>query len=230
MLLLATLSLLATAKAQLVGTSTPETHPKLTWQKCTGAGSCSNVNGEVVIDANWRWIHDSSGTNCYDGNAWTSACSTNADCATKCAVEGADYSGTYGVSTSGNALKLNFVTEHQYGTNVGSRTYLLNGADKYQTFDLIDNEFTFDVDLSNVACGLNSALYFVPMEEDGGMASYPTNKAGAKYGTGYCDSQCARDLKFIAGEGNIEGWEPSDSDDQAGVGSHGACCAEIDVW
>lgn len=27
------------------------------------------------------------------------------------------------------------------------------------------------------------------MDADGGMARFPTNKAGAKYGTGYCDSQ-----------------------------------------
>ena len=60
----------------------------------------------------------------------------------------------------------------------------MNGASKYQMFTLMNNEFTFDVDLSTVECGLNAALYFVAMEEDGGMASYSTNKAGAKYGTG----------------------------------------------
>lgn len=37
------------------------------------------------------------------------------------------------------------------------------------------------------------------MDADGGMAKYSTNTAGAKYGTGYCDSQCPRDLKFING-------------------------------
>lgn len=38
------------------------------------------------------------------------------------------------------------------------------------------------------------------MDLDGGKAKYPSNTAGAKYGTGYCDSQCPRDLKFIAGK------------------------------
>lgn len=38
------------------------------------------------------------------------------------------------------------------------------------------------------------------MDADGGLAKYPTNKAGAKLGTGYCDAQCPRDLKFIAGK------------------------------
>ena len=61
-------------------------------------------------------------------------------------------------------------------------------------------EFTFDVDVSNLPGGLNGALYFVSMDADGGMSKYPTNKAGAKYGTGYCDSQCPRDLKFINGQ------------------------------
>ena len=64
----------------------------------------------------------------------------------------------------------------------------------------LNAEFTFDVDVSNLPCGLNGALYFVSMDKDGGMAKYSTNKAGAKYGTGYCDAQCPRDLKFINGE------------------------------
>ena len=38
------------------------------------------------------------------------------------------------------------------------------------------------------------------MDADGGSAKHPTNTAGAAYGTGYCDSQCPRDIKFIAGQ------------------------------
>lgn len=53
-------------------------------------------------------------------------------------------------------------------------------------------------------CGINGALYFVKMDADGGLAKYPTNKAGAPYGTGYCDAQCPRDLKFIAGKVSSE--------------------------
>jgi cellulose 1,4-beta-cellobiosidase len=52
-----------------------------------------------------------------------------------------------------------------------------------------------DVDLSGLPCGFNGALYFVSMDADGGLKKYSTNKAGAKYGTGYCDAQCPRDLK-----------------------------------
>jgi cellulose 1,4-beta-cellobiosidase len=71
---------------------------------------------------------------------------------------------------------------------------------KYQMFNLLNKEFTFDVDMSNTPCGLNAALYFVSMDADGGKSKYPGNKAGAKFGTGYCDAQCPRDLKFINGE------------------------------
>lgn len=231
---LAILSLLAVAEAQQAGTQQTETHPKITWSKCTGSGgSCTSTNSEVVIDSNWRWLHSTSGTdNCYDGNKWTSVCSTGDDCAQKCALEGADYSGTYGASTSGNALTLKFLTKHEYGTNIGSRFYLMAGtsSSKYQMFTLMNNEFAFDVDLSTVECGLNAALYFVAMDEDGGMSKYSNNKAGAKYGVGYCDAQCARDLKFVGGKANVEGWAASTNDANSGVGPYGGCCAEIDVW
>jgi cellulose 1,4-beta-cellobiosidase len=100
----------------------------------------------------------------------------------------------------------------------------------YQLFKLLGQEFTFDVDVSNLPCGLNGALYFVSMDADGGTSKYSTNKAGAKYGTGYCDSQCPRDLKFINGQGNVDGWTASSNDQNAGVGGHGSCCAEMDIW
>ena len=62
------------------------------------------------------------------------------------------------------------------------------------------------------------------------MSRYSGNKAGAKYGTGYCDAQCPRDIKFINGVANSEGWEPSSNDANAGVGGMGSCCAEMDIW
>lgn len=103
--------------AQQVGTQKTETHPTMSWSKCTGANSCTSQSGEIVIDANWRWVHDKDGyTNCYTGNAWnTTICSDNVACAANCAVDGADYSGTYGITTSGNALTLNFVTSGSGG-------------------------------------------------------------------------------------------------------------------
>ena len=68
------------------------------------------------------------------------------------------------------------------------------------------------------------------MDLDGGLSKFSTNKAGAKYGTGYCDAQCPRDIKFINGEANVEGWNPSDNDVNAGAGQWGTCCSEMDIW
>ncbi|KAG6858088.1 hypothetical protein C0991_003639, partial [Blastosporella zonata] len=62
------------------------------------------------------------------------------------------------------------------------------------------------------------------------MAKYPTNKAGAKYGTGYCDSQCPQDIKFIAGQANVAGWTPDSNSANSGTGTNGACCSEMDIW
>ena len=141
-------------------------------------------------------------TNCYTGNEWNATvCADNKACATNCALDGADYKATYGITVSGNSLQLKFVTKGSYSTNIGSRTYMMKDDSTYEMFELGPNvEFTFDVDLSNLPCGLNGALYFVSMDADGGLKKYSTNKAGAKYGTGYCDAQCPRDLKFINGE------------------------------
>jgi len=86
----------------------------------------------------------------------------------------------------------------------------MSNGDNYEMFKLLNKEFTFDVDVSNLPCGLNGALYFVEMNESGDMGG--DNKAGAKYGTGYCDAQCPHDIKFINGAANSEGWKPSASD------------------
>ncbi|KAL5047047.1 putative 1,4-beta-D-glucan cellobiohydrolase A [Aspergillus fruticulosus] len=221
-------ALLSVSRAQQAGTAQAEVHPSLTWQRCEASGSCTDVAGSVVLDSNWRWTHSVDGyTNCYTGNTWDSTlCPDNESCAANCAVDGADYEGTYGITSTGDSLTLKFVT----GSNVGSRVYLLEDDETYQTFDLLNNEFTFDVDVSNLPCGLNGALYFTSMDADGGLSRYEGNKAGAKYGTGYCDSQCPRDIKFINGLANVEGWEPSDSDPNAGVGGMGTCCPEMDIW
>ncbi|KAI0538305.1 cellulose 1,4-beta-cellobiosidase [Xylaria digitata] len=224
-------ALVATAKAQCAASLTAENHPALTWQQCSSGGSCSTVNGKVTVDANWRWVHNAQGTNCYTGNEWdTGLCADATSCASTCCLDGADYSGTYGATTSGNALNLKFVTQGPYSKNIGSRLYLMKDDETYQGFKLLGNEFTFDVDVSNLPCGLNGALYFVSMDLDGGKAKHAGNTAGAKYGTGYCDSQCPRDLKFIDGKANVVGWKPSTNDANAGVGNLGACCAEMDIW
>ncbi|KAH7914645.1 cellulase [Hygrophoropsis aurantiaca] len=219
------LSFLAVVYGQQIGTSTAEVHPSLTWQKCTASG-CTTTTGSVVLDSNWRWVHNTGGyTNCYTGNEWdTTLCPDPTTCAANCALDGAEYSATYGITTTGDSLTLAFET----GSNVGSRVYLMESNTEYQMFQLLNQEFTFDVDVSNIGCGINGALYFSEMDADGGMAKYSGNKAGAQYGTGYCDSQCPRDMKFINGEANLLNWTSSSAN--SGTGSWGTCCNEMDVW
>ncbi|KNZ72273.1 Exoglucanase [Termitomyces sp. J132] len=210
-------SLLAIVSAQQVGNNTAETHPKLSWQKCTASGCTTQSNGAVVLDSNWRWTHTTTGyTNCYTGNEWDSSlCPDGPTCAANCALEGADYPGTYGVTTSGNALTLKYVTQASQ-KNVGSRLYLLNSDTQYEMFQLMNQEFTFDVDVSQLPCGLNGALYFSEMDADGGMSKHPTNKAGAN--------------SLMERQANSEGWEASPNDSNSGTGKYGACCNEMDIW
>jgi len=105
------------------------------------------------MDANWRWLHNVGGySNCYTGASWDSGyCPDDVSCAANCALDGvpeSDWSGTYGVTSDGSALKLGFVTSGAYAKNVGSRTYMMNTDSTYQMFKLKNREFTFDVDVS----------------------------------------------------------------------------------
>ena len=96
-LALVSLSFLAIAYGQQVGTLTAESHPRLSVQQCSSGGSCQTLQRSVVLDSNWRWLHDvSSSTNCYTGNTWdASLCPDPTTCASNCALDGADYSGQY---------------------------------------------------------------------------------------------------------------------------------------
>jgi len=202
---------------------------------CQSEGNCQKVSTKVSIDANWRWIHDSSGTNCYSGNIWDSVkCPDPATCTSNCVVEGvdkSDWTSTYGVTADGSGgLTLQFVTVGAYSTNIGSRMFLLDeSGDNYYMFNLKNKEFTLDVDNANLPCGLNGAVYFVEMEKDGGL-HYPSNEVGASFGTGYCDAQCPHDLKWMNGEANCQDWIPSDVDPNSGFGHYGSCCFELDIW
>ncbi|KAA1111690.1 hypothetical protein PGT21_008674 [Puccinia graminis f. sp. tritici] len=54
------------------------------------------------------------------------------------------------------------------------------------------------------------------------------NGAGAKYGTGYCDAQCPKDIKWINGKANNKGWKGDGAN--VGAGDMGVCCPEMDIW
>ena len=206
-------ALVALVYSQQVGNYTAEVNPPLTWQKCTKSGGCSSVKGSVTIDANYRWTHQVGGyVNCKTSSgAWNSTiCPDATTCAKNCALEGVDYSSS-GVATSGSALTVTLNTT----TNSGPRVYLLDSTGKaYEKFQLLQKEFTFDVSLPQVGCGMNAALYFSEMKVDGGAAA--TNAAGPKYGTGYCDAQCPSGNNWIDGKANFN--------------NAGLCCNEMDIW
>eukprot|EP00727_Mastigamoeba_balamuthi_P004025 m51a1_g1362 putative glycoside hydrolase (511) ;mRNA; r:395079-396796 len=221
-------ALFGLAVAQQAGTRTWENKPYINTYECTASG-CNSVNRAVTMDANWRWLH-SNGDNCYRGNQWISRYCPDPDtCARTCALDGCDYQGTYGVTSNNDALTLRFVTHGPYSVNIGSRMFMMEDDTRYKMFKLINREFAFDVDVSQLPCGLNGALYFSEMAENGGMG-VGNNNAGAKYGTGYCDAQCPHDIKFINGAANIVDWKQSPSDVNAGTGKWGSCCGEMDIW
>ena len=199
------------AVAQLPGTITPENHPSLSWQRCTtSSSSCEAVPASIVLDAEQRvyyFLNDSSGADlCYEGNEWDLLCD-NLDrpfCIESCGLDGAEYESVYGISTDGDSLELRYRTaaaqDASASKSLNAQVFLLEeGGDRYQTFTLAGNEVAFDVDLSAVPCGLNAALRFVQMDPDGGMARYEENEAGARYGLGYCDATCSRELKYVGG-------------------------------
>jgi cellulose 1,4-beta-cellobiosidase len=205
--------------AQQAGTQQTEAHPKLSWKKCSGR-RCVSQPGELVADADSRWLHNINGSiDCQPQGKWnTTLCPDGLACAKSCALDGIDSYEKHGVVTKGNSLTMKLGTTNEYGP---PRLYLMANESQYAMFHLLNKEFTFDVDMSKLPCGTNGALYFAEMDADGGMSKYPSNKAGAKYGTGYCDAQCPSHPRFIQGEASVS---------SANGTQYGACCNEMDIW
>mmetsp|Transcript_96589 Transcript_96589/g.144585 ORF Transcript_96589/g.144585 Transcript_96589/m.144585 type:complete len:482 (+) Transcript_96589:79-1524(+) len=227
------LCLLGMVVAQQPGTNEVELGPRMPLKQCTVAAGCSVSDRSITLDANWRWIHNKDGyANCYqDDSTWDPRfCPDGARCAANCALEGVTFSGyesSYGIKEAPEGVELKFVSRTQYGANYGSRVYMKDGDDNYMMFKLKNREFTMDVDVAHLPCGLNGAVYFVEMDEFGGAGRHGNNRAGAKYGTGYCDAQCPHDVKFIDGEANSQNWN---STSNPPLGHYGACCMEMDIW
>ncbi len=173
----------------------------------------SQVSTSLAFDGNWRWVRQAnSTTNCYT-NSWVSQyCPNDATCTKNCLLEGipnSQWSSTYGVSVpSSGAIQINYVTVNPYGTNVGDRLYVVNAAKNgYQPFYLLGSEIRFTVDVSQLPCGVNGAVYLV--------ATPPANSQAA-FGVGYGDAQCPTDLKVVNSTFNVAG--------------RGVCAPEIDLW
>ncbi|TLD25562.1 hypothetical protein PspLS_06053 [Pyricularia sp. CBS 133598] len=209
---------LSVVTGQQIGTEIPEIHPDLPTQFCTRKDGCVVRKTKVVADVMFRPMHVKGNVSMPCTAAFgTALCPDAATCTRNCVLEGVDYD-TLGVATKGNALKLNQYrfdgTEYK---KVAPRVYLLGeDARNYELMRLVNMELAFDVDVSQLGCGMNGALYFSEMDVSGSRSDL--NPAGATYGTGECDAQCFQDQNFTNGVANLEHPPP------------GACCNEMDIW
>ncbi|KAL2018063.1 hypothetical protein VTK56DRAFT_1295 [Thermocarpiscus australiensis] len=209
------LAVLPLVKGQQPGSFTPEVHPQLPTYKCTTNGGCVQQNTSVVLDWNYRWIHDATGsTSCTtSGGVDPNLCPDEATCSKNCFVEGADYA-SQGITTSGSSLTLRQYMKGSNGqmNSVSPRAYLLGPDGDYVMLKLLGQELSFDVDLSTLPCGENGALYLSEMDATGGRNQY--NTGGANYGSGYCDAQCP-----------VQTW----TNGTLNTNHQGYCCNEMDI-
>nr|BAF57416.1 putative glycosyl hydrolase family7 [uncultured symbiotic protist of Mastotermes darwiniensis] len=139
--------------------SAAEAHPKFTWQKCTKAG-CTPVSGFLVHDKHIGNTADRKDT-------------------------AIDYEKDVGVVVTGGTVSQRLVSTYNGKKVIGSRIYILDADEKtYTLFKLTGKEFTYTVDMSQIPCSVNAALYSCEMPA-AGKGTY-----GAAYGAGYCDANC----------------------------------------
>nr|BAF57430.1 putative glycosyl hydrolase family7 [uncultured symbiotic protist of Mastotermes darwiniensis] len=139
--------------------SAAEAHPKFTYKKCT-KGGYTPVNAFIVHDKHIGQVSDRKDT-------------------------AIDYEKDVGVTVSGGTLSQKLVNTYNGQKVIGSRLYVLNADEKnYEIFKLTGKEFTYTVEMKEIQCGVNAALYTCEMPA-AGKAPY-----GAAYGSGYCDGNC----------------------------------------
>ncbi|KAF9878215.1 glycosyl hydrolase family 7 [Colletotrichum karsti] len=215
------LSILSTSLllASIVAGQTPgnitDNHPALETFRCTVKDGCVRKTNYIVVDSSQHDIKTVEGVSCLTGNnpPNTTACPNAEACAKNCIIQGIPDYAAKGVTTSGADIRMQILKD---GNKVSPRVYLLEeNKQRYEMLQLTGNEFSFDVDMIKLPCGMNSALYLSEMLPDGGKNTSMLNKAGPAYGTGYCDAQCFK-TSFINGVGNID--------------NKGSCCNELDIW
>lgn len=170
-----------------------ERHPKLTTWKCTKDGGCKPQKTAVVLDSLKRPLYQvdapdiGCGTNGSPPN--TTVCPDVETCQVNCVMESISNYDVVGVETHGDSLYLDMLSDDDKLAKLSPRVYLLDKHEKnYEMLHLLGQEFSFDVDVSKLPCGMNGALYLSEMEKDGGRSE--VNQAGPAFGTGYCDAQC----------------------------------------
>lgn len=87
-----------------------------------------------------------------------------------------------GVTVDGGFVEQKFST----GNNVGSRVFVKEASrDAYFIFNMTNAHLEFDVNLSEIQCGMNAAVYLVEMPANGVTI---LDNYGANFGGGYCDA------------------------------------------
>lgn len=83
------------------------------------------MNAKLVIDSSWHWIHAAANSS---KSCWSKdVCHDPLSCWQACAIEGVStdqWIKNYGVSVTGDALTIGYVT----GNNIGSRMYLAEAS------------------------------------------------------------------------------------------------------
>ncbi|KAK3492493.1 glycoside hydrolase [Neurospora hispaniola] len=175
------------ATAQQIDTGIPEVHPRFRTQECTESGGCKTQQTYLVSDARHRPFHNTEGEIVECSAANKVLCPDEASCAKNCILEGVEY-GSLGVLASDTAVTLrNYLFDGRKHRSISPRVYLLaEDGENYEPINLLNQEISFQVDVSNIGCGMNGALYLSEMDFAGGRSKL--NPAGAKYATGYCDA------------------------------------------
>ncbi|KAI1326584.1 glycoside hydrolase family 7 protein [Xylariaceae sp. FL0255] len=173
--------------------ATPDNYPQVTTYRCSQTGGCNATTNYLVLDSLSHNVYKANSTaSCNSGAGGgpnPTACPTEEACANNCVME---------IS----------------GSVVSPRVYLLDGdKDNYEMLKLTGGELAFDINVTQLPCGMNGALYLSEMLANGGKSDL--NPGGAAWGTGYCDAQCDS-APIINGVGNIN--------------ASGACCNEMDIW
>ncbi|KAH6624145.1 concanavalin A-like lectin/glucanase domain-containing protein [Chaetomium sp. MPI-SDFR-AT-0129] len=214
--LIAAAAMGALVSAQQPGNVTAEVHPELPTWKCTTDGGCVEQKTSIVLDWNYRWFHneDASASCTTSTGVDPTLCPDQETCTQNCYVEGVDYAAS-GITTDGNALTLRqFVADAETGElkSVSPRAYLLDESGDYVSLQLLNQELSFDVDLSTLPCGENAALYLSEMDLTGGRSA--SSPGGAAYGGAYCDAQCP-----------VQNW----NNGTLNTDKVGSCCNEMDI-
>ncbi|KAJ4161916.1 hypothetical protein BFJ63_vAg13185 [Fusarium oxysporum f. sp. narcissi] len=225
-------SLFASGYAQWPCGNIEEKHPPLTWYHCDQK-PCQKFYGAVVLDSTLRETNCCAGSfNIKDLHRTDCKKKDKDTCPVDCCIEGADYQ-AHGISTDDTSLTLDLGASAPHTPKDLIRVFALKEDERYlapRLIDQRDSEYTFDLEIRNVPSGYKARVSLNWMWPDGGKSEAKGDKAGARYGTGYCDATCDLGQRFVEGRANYDGWVPSKHDPKLGKGRLGACCASFVLW